>query len=53
MKFLQGHWDRLKQWVSMGFVLLTIAIILHFTNGNSVTTTSQNSSKKREKLSSR
>ncbi|KAK2364192.1 heparan-alpha-glucosaminide N-acetyltransferase [Trifolium repens] len=28
----KGHLDRLKQWVSMGFVLLTIAIILHFTN---------------------
>ncbi|MED6211991.1 hypothetical protein PIB30_078858 [Stylosanthes scabra] len=28
----KGHWERLKQWVSMGFVLLIIAIILHFTN---------------------
>ncbi|RDX67715.1 Heparan-alpha-glucosaminide N-acetyltransferase, partial [Mucuna pruriens] len=27
-----GHSERLKQWVSMGFVLLTIAIILHFTD---------------------
>ncbi|CAK8543919.1 unnamed protein product [Lathyrus sativus] len=28
----KGHSERLKHWVSMGFVLLTIAIILHFTN---------------------
>ncbi|QHO46396.1 hypothetical protein HN51_015923 [Arachis hypogaea] len=28
----KGHRERLKQWVSMGFVLLIIAIILHFTN---------------------
>ncbi|XP_068474631.1 uncharacterized protein [Phaseolus vulgaris] len=28
----KGHSERLKQWVSMGFVLLIIAIILHFTD---------------------
>ncbi|KAL2345096.1 hypothetical protein Fmac_006381 [Flemingia macrophylla] len=28
----KGHSQRLKQWVSMGFVLLIIAIILHFTD---------------------
>ncbi|GLT51266.1 hypothetical protein SLA2020_246870 [Shorea laevis] len=28
----RGHSERLKQWVSMGFGLLTIAIILHFTD---------------------
>ncbi|KAJ9184344.1 hypothetical protein P3X46_004076 [Hevea brasiliensis] len=28
----KGHSERLKQWVSMGFGLLIIAIILHFTD---------------------
>ncbi|XP_062167012.1 uncharacterized protein LOC133873309 [Alnus glutinosa] len=28
----KGHSERLKQWVSMGFVLLVLAIILHFTD---------------------
>ncbi|KAK3043046.1 hypothetical protein RJ639_002614 [Escallonia herrerae] len=28
----KGHADRLKQWVSMGFSLLILAIILHFTD---------------------
>ncbi|KAG4913434.1 hypothetical protein JHK86_053867 [Glycine max] len=28
----KGHSERLKQWVLMGFVLLIIAIILHFTD---------------------
>ncbi|XP_058740306.1 uncharacterized protein LOC131612553 [Vicia villosa] len=28
----KGHSERLKHWVSMGFVLLIIAIILHFSN---------------------
>nr|XP_048321201.1 heparan-alpha-glucosaminide N-acetyltransferase-like [Ziziphus jujuba var. spinosa] len=28
----KGHKERLKQWVSMGFGLLIIAIILHFTD---------------------
>ncbi|KAK9048932.1 hypothetical protein SSX86_032101 [Deinandra increscens subsp. villosa] len=28
----KGHAERLKQWVSMGFGLLIIAIILHFTD---------------------
>lgn len=31
--YLQGHKERLKQWVSMGFGLLIIAIVLHFTDG--------------------
>lgn len=30
---MQGHAERLKQWVSMGFGLLILAIILHFTDG--------------------
>ncbi|WJX84677.1 heparan-alpha-glucosaminide N-acetyltransferase [Trifolium repens] len=28
----KGHAERLKQWVSMGFVLLILAIVLHFTD---------------------
>ncbi|CAL9026673.1 unnamed protein product [Prunus brigantina] len=28
----KGHSERLKQWVSMGFILIVIAIILHFTD---------------------
>ncbi|KAJ9695334.1 hypothetical protein PVL29_010692 [Vitis rotundifolia] len=28
----KGHAERLKQWVSMGIVLLIVAIILHFTD---------------------
>ncbi|KAF5471885.1 hypothetical protein F2P56_008649 [Juglans regia] len=28
----KGHAERLRQWVSMGFILLTVAIILHFTD---------------------
>ncbi|GAA0147161.1 hypothetical protein Leryth_000914 [Lithospermum erythrorhizon] len=28
----KGHGERLKQWVSMGLVLLVLAIILHFTD---------------------
>ncbi|KAK3036374.1 hypothetical protein RJ639_032143, partial [Escallonia herrerae] len=28
----KGHADRLKQWASMGFSLLVLAIILHFTD---------------------
>ncbi|KAK4348474.1 hypothetical protein RND71_031229 [Anisodus tanguticus] len=28
----KGHGERLKQWVSMGFGLLIVAFILHFTN---------------------
>lgn len=31
---LQGHSERLKQWVSMGLCLLIVAIILHFTDGD-------------------
>lgn len=30
---LQGHAERLKQWVSTGLGLLILAIILHFTDG--------------------
>lgn len=30
---MQGHAERLKQWVSMGLVLIIIGIILHFTDG--------------------
>ncbi|XP_047335157.1 heparan-alpha-glucosaminide N-acetyltransferase [Impatiens glandulifera] len=29
----KGHGERLKQWVTMGFGLIVIAIILHFTDG--------------------
>ncbi|KAG5130284.1 hypothetical protein JHK84_036681 [Glycine max] len=29
---LKGHFERLKQWLSMGFVLLTLGLILHFTD---------------------
>ncbi|XP_019077092.1 uncharacterized protein LOC100243512 [Vitis vinifera] len=29
---ITGHAERLKQWVSMGIVLLIVAIILHFTD---------------------
>ncbi|MCD9644415.1 hypothetical protein HAX54_032622 [Datura stramonium] len=29
---LKGHCERLKQWISMGFGLLIIAFILHFTD---------------------
>ncbi|XP_050228718.1 uncharacterized protein LOC126677944 [Mercurialis annua] len=28
----KGHYDRLKQWISMGLSLLILAIILHFTD---------------------
>eukprot|EP00256_Glycine_max_P044003 XP_006595362.1 heparan-alpha-glucosaminide N-acetyltransferase [Glycine max] len=28
----KGHFERLKQWLSMGFVLLTLGLILHFTD---------------------
>ncbi|KAG6639811.1 hypothetical protein CIPAW_10G128500 [Carya illinoinensis] len=28
----KGHAERLKQWVSMGFILLIVAIVLHFTD---------------------
>lgn len=30
---MQGHAERLKQWISMGVVLLALACILHFTDG--------------------
>lgn len=30
---LQGHAERLKQWVSTGLGLLVLAIVLHFTDG--------------------
>jgi hypothetical protein len=30
---MQGHAERLRQWVSMGVILLIVAIILHFTDG--------------------
>lgn len=30
---MQGHAERLRQWVSMGIGLLILAIILHFTDG--------------------
>lgn len=29
---MQGHAERLKQWISMGVVLLALACILHFTD---------------------
>ncbi|PPS01408.1 hypothetical protein GOBAR_AA19246 [Gossypium barbadense] len=29
---LKGHSERLKQWIMMGFALLILGIILHFTN---------------------
>ncbi|KAG6769762.1 hypothetical protein POTOM_025423 [Populus tomentosa] len=29
---LKGHAERLKQWVPMGYILLIVAIILHFTD---------------------
>jgi heparan-alpha-glucosaminide N-acetyltransferase len=31
---LQTHKERLKHWLLMGFSLLVLGIILHFTNGN-------------------
>jgi hypothetical protein len=34
--FLKGHSERLKQWLSMGFVLFILGITLHFTNGKLV-----------------
>ncbi|RZC87935.1 hypothetical protein C5167_004113, partial [Papaver somniferum] len=30
---LKGHSDRLKHWVGMGLSLLTLGLVLHFTNG--------------------
>ncbi|KAI3882487.1 hypothetical protein MKW92_021710 [Papaver armeniacum] len=30
---LKGHLDRLKHWVGMGLSLLTLGLVLHFTNG--------------------
>ena len=30
---MQGHAERLKQWVSVAVVLIIIAVILHFTDG--------------------
>jgi heparan-alpha-glucosaminide N-acetyltransferase len=32
-QLLQGHAARLKHWVLMGFALLLLGIILHFTHG--------------------
>ena len=29
--FLQGRSERLKQWLLMGFLLLTLGLMLHFT----------------------
>lgn len=34
--FLQGHSERLKQWLLMGFLLLTLGLMLHFTEGKLV-----------------
>ena len=36
--WLQGHAERLKHWVCMAVVLLVVALILHFTDGNVVIT---------------
>ena len=33
VSYLQTHKERLKHWLLMGFSLLVVAIILHFTNG--------------------